>query len=66
MVQNKVRLAVSRIRDEAARGGADLLHWWTLMATDIIAQLSFGESFHSLEVGKVSGDIPDKTEILCP
>lgn len=32
--------------------GADIMKWWTLMATDVIAHLSFGESFRMLEHGK--------------
>lgn len=55
VVQRKVRLAVNKIRDEAgADGEADILKWWTLMATDVIAHLSFGESFRMLELGRVS------------
>lgn len=30
--------------------GADLMKWWTLMATDVIAHLAFGESFRMLEL----------------
>lgn len=54
-VRKKTELAVQRIVQEA-RGttkGADVLKWWTLMATDVIAHLSFGESFGMLELGKV-------------
>ncbi|CAK7224183.1 hypothetical protein SEUCBS140593_005484 [Sporothrix eucalyptigena] len=51
-VQEKVKLAVSRIKEEAMQGEADMLKWWTLMATDIMAHLSFGESFHMLELGE--------------
>lgn len=32
--------------------GADILKWWTLMATDVIAHLAFGESFQMLELGQ--------------
>lgn len=54
VIQSKVRLAVNRIREEAgAEGEADILKWWTLMATDVIAHLSFGESFRMLELGRV-------------
>ncbi|KAB5533449.1 cytochrome P450 [Coniochaeta sp. 2T2.1] len=51
-IRGKVELAVRRIRDEAKAGGADVLKWWTLMATDVISHLSFGESLHMLETGK--------------
>jgi len=54
-VRRKVSLAVRRIKQDAsgAQKGADVLKWWTLMATDVIAHLSFGESFNMLELGKV-------------
>jgi hypothetical protein len=32
---------------------ADVFKWWLFMATDIIGELSFGESFRMLEAGKV-------------
>lgn len=35
------------------RGVADVFKWWFFMATDIIGELSFGESFRILEMGKV-------------
>jgi cytochrome P450 len=55
-VRRKAELAVQKIREEAsgARDDADILKWWTLMATDVIAHISFGESFHMIETGKVS------------
>ncbi len=37
-----------------SRGVADVFKWWTFMATDVIGELSFGESFRMLEHGKVS------------
>lgn len=48
-------LAVDKIHVGATQPGkgADILKWWTLMATDVITQLSFGESFEMLEQGKV-------------
>jgi len=44
------------MKEEAIRtqNGADVLKWWTFMATDVIAHVSFGESFHMIETGKVS------------
>ncbi|KAH6613096.1 cytochrome P450 3A17 [Boeremia exigua] len=53
-IRRKTTLAVSRIKDDATqRGkGADVLKWWTLMATDVITHLSFGDSFGMLEQGK--------------
>lgn len=54
VVREKVERAVERIRTDALGGTADVLKWWTLMTTDVIAQLSFGESFDMLELGEVS------------
>jgi cytochrome P450 len=55
-VRKKAEMAVERIRNEASSvgDGTDILKWWTLMATDVIAHISFGESFHMIESGKVS------------
>jgi len=55
-IRRKTTLAVSQIKNTAAQPGkgADVLKWWTLMATDVITHLSFGESFGMLEQGKVS------------
>ena len=48
-------LAVKGISKEMAkRGAADVFKWWMFMATDVIGELSFGESFKMLESGKVS------------
>ncbi|KAF6811305.1 cytochrome p450 monooxygenase [Colletotrichum plurivorum] len=52
LVREKVELAIDRIRSEAVRSSADVHEWWSLMATDVIGQLSFGESFEMLENGK--------------
>lgn len=35
------------------RGAVDVYKWWMFMATDVIGELSFGESFRMLEYGKV-------------
>lgn len=54
-IRDKVILAVTRIRKECEKEGkSDVFKWWTLMTTDVIAHLSFGESFGGLERGKVS------------
>jgi cytochrome P450 len=54
-IRSKVELAVQKIKHDAmgTQKGADVLEWWTLMATDIIAHLNFGDSFNMLETGKV-------------
>lgn len=54
VIREKTELAVQKIKEDAQNGGADVFKWWTLMATDVIAELSFGESFRMLELGKVS------------
>jgi hypothetical protein len=52
-IHQKAHKAVARIKADALAGEADILKWWTLMATDVIAHLAFGESFDMLELGKV-------------
>ncbi|PVI05800.1 cytochrome P450 [Periconia macrospinosa] len=51
-IHQKAHTAVARIKADALAGEADILKWWTLMATDVIAHLAFGESFNMLELGK--------------
>ncbi|ORY08809.1 cytochrome P450 [Clohesyomyces aquaticus] len=66
-VREKVTMAIHRIKECATEGGrnleigmkemdekngADVMKWWALMATDVIARLAFGESFHMLEIGR--------------
>ncbi|KAK1997308.1 cytochrome P450 [Colletotrichum falcatum] len=52
VVRDKVMTAVDKIKAEASHGSSDILHWWLLMASDVIGQLSFGESFELLETGQ--------------
>jgi cytochrome P450 len=55
VVTDLVRLAVRGVVEESNRSGyADILKWWTLMAMDVVAELSFGESFDMVRSGKVS------------
>ena len=53
VVKDKAVLAVQKIKRDAEAGSADLLKWWTFMATDIVGRLGFGESFGMLELGEV-------------
>lgn len=54
IVEQRVRLAIQRMGEEmATRGVADVFKWFLFMATDVIGELSFGESFRMLELGKV-------------
>lgn len=61
LVKSRVQLAMSRIREEALspRGVADIYKWIFFMATDIIGELSFGDSFRMLEIGKKNQYISD-------
>ncbi|KAL0930585.1 cytochrome p450 monooxygenase [Colletotrichum truncatum] len=52
IVRAKVEMATDRIRSEAIGGSADIHKWWKFMASDVIGQLCFGESFEMLESGK--------------
>ncbi|KAJ5350576.1 hypothetical protein N7541_008303 [Penicillium brevicompactum] len=53
LIASRVHLTVSKIAAEIeSRGAADVFKWWLFMATDIIGELSFGESFGMLESGK--------------
>ncbi|RYN56077.1 hypothetical protein AA0119_g13422 [Alternaria tenuissima] len=53
IVTARTQLAVQKIGEESKKcGAADVLKWWLFMATDIIGELSFGDSFRMLELGK--------------
>ncbi|KAI1506097.1 cytochrome P450 [Biscogniauxia marginata] len=53
LVRGRVTLAMRQMRDESAEHGhADVLKWFSFMATDVISELCFGESMHMLEKGK--------------
>lgn len=54
-VEQRVDLTIQRMKEETAnRGAADVFKWWLFMATDVIGELTFGESFRMLELGEVS------------
>jgi len=51
-IRTKVERAIKEIRNEADRTGtADVCKWWRLLAGDVIALMSFGESFELVENG---------------
>lgn len=53
-IKTHVDRAMQRISEEMqSRGSADVLKWWTLFATDVIGEVTFGESIKMLEQGKV-------------
>lgn len=54
LIASRVHMTISRIAEEMqSRRVADVFKWWLFMATDIIGELSFGESFRMLEAGEV-------------
>jgi hypothetical protein len=55
VVVGKVKLAIDRMQMEMKqRGAIDVFKWWYFTSTDIIGELTFGESFQLLERGEVS------------
>ena len=55
VVKEKVTVAVEKIKNELYNHGeSNVMKWWVLMASDVIGQLSFGESFEQLQLGKAS------------
>ncbi|KAI0114408.1 cytochrome P450 [Nemania sp. FL0031] len=54
-INHKVDLTIQRMGEECkTRGATDIYKWWLFMTTDIIGELSFGESFRMLESGKIN------------
>lgn len=54
VVEQRVELAIQRMKEETkTRGATDVLKWFLFMATDTVGELSFGESFRTLESGEV-------------
>ncbi|KAL1603476.1 hypothetical protein SLS60_005063 [Paraconiothyrium brasiliense] len=55
IVQARGDLAVEKIGLGMKRyGAADVLKWWMFFSTDVIGELTFGDSFRMLEQGKVN------------
>lgn len=60
-ISSHVDLAIRKMKKEAeARGVIDVYKWCAFLTTDVVGELSFGESFHMLERGKV-GRAPPRT-----
>lgn len=58
IISSRVHMAIGRISEEMEkRGAADVFKWWLFMATDVIGELSFGESFRMLEAGEVKAPV---------
>ncbi|KAI1431321.1 cytochrome P450 [Xylaria sp. CBS 124048] len=59
-IDSNVKLTLQRMKEEfETRGVTDIYKWWLFMATDVIGELSFGESFRMLETGKINQYISD-------
>lgn len=55
VIEAHVALTLTRMKEEmASRGAADVFKWWIFMATDIIGELTFGDSFRMLELCQAS------------
>lgn len=55
IIMQRVRLCIAQMASELEnRHCMDIFKWWTFLATDVIGELSFGQSFQMLEHGKVS------------
>lgn len=55
MVRSKAEVAIRKFGEELERNGsADILKWFFFLATDVSGHLIFGQSFGTLEEGKVS------------
>ena len=54
LVTERARFAVAKIKDEAGQGVCDAMKWWTLMTSDVIMEVAFGEKAGLLEAGQVS------------
>ncbi|CAG7939869.1 unnamed protein product [Penicillium salamii] len=53
-INARVQLAIDKMQDSMDETGVvDVFQWWLFMATDIIGELCFGDSFRMLEYGKV-------------
>ncbi|KAI0508831.1 cytochrome P450 [Xylaria bambusicola] len=59
-IEQKVNLAIQGMAEEhKTRGAADIYKWWLYLTTDVIGELSFGESFRMLETNKINQYITD-------
>lgn len=64
-VDDYVKTAIASMKREMdERGTADVAKFWLFMATDIIVELSFGESFGILKHGKVGGKFTSLLSLL--
>ncbi|KAJ5401140.1 hypothetical protein N7465_011629 [Penicillium sp. CMV-2018d] len=55
LITGRIKMTICKMAEETQiRGATDIFKWWLFMATDIIGELSFGESFRMLEAGEKS------------
>ncbi|KAE8154108.1 cytochrome P450 [Aspergillus avenaceus] len=60
LIDARIRLTVQKIQEEMkAVGVADIYKWWFFMATDVIGELTFGESFRMTEKGQKNQYVKD-------
>ncbi len=53
-VAGRADLTIERMKQEMhVRGCVDVYKWWFFFTTDVIGELTFGDSFKMLELGKV-------------
>ncbi|PHH87321.1 hypothetical protein CDD83_9030 [Cordyceps sp. RAO-2017] len=63
-VRSRIDLAVERMGDEMrSKGATNVAQWWLFMATDVIGELTFGQSFQMLELGKANAYARDLDRI---
>ena len=63
-VSKNVKLAIAGMSSEGKRNGHfDIFKWFTFMATDVVGEASFGESFRTLERGGKSIYIKDLEQV---
>ncbi|KAG5976205.1 hypothetical protein E4U55_007458 [Claviceps digitariae] len=59
-ISDHVDLAIQKMKEESkTQGVIDVFKWFLFLTTDVIGELSFGESFHMLEKGKKNQYIED-------
>jgi cytochrome P450 len=64
LVNSRVELVIRRMKGEmTTRGAADVAKWWFFMATDIIGELTFGDSFRMVELGRVSQTVISRSDL---
>lgn len=54
LIQSRVDIYIAQMKAEmVTRGAVDIYKWNMFLATDVVGELSFGESFRTLEHGEV-------------